>query len=119
MGWLEAKRSKVRLLKREELATEWLPKQTESVTVWEAMQRMIHALLNEQGEESAATILRATGAVGEMARDLAYRLYTVCERKGWTQEALAYNGLVTSWPRISQTARRESPDSHLYQASFL
>lgn len=117
-GWLEAKMGKVRLLSRQELSSDWHPEQTERITVWEAMQRMIYALI-EQGEVQAAAILRATGERGEMARDLAYRLYTVCERKGWTQEALAYNGLVTSWPQISQLARREAPDQSLYQTSFL
>lgn len=109
---------KVRLLKREELAADWHPNRAEVVTVWEVMQRMIQTL-NELGEERAAALLRATGEQGEMARDLAYRLYTVCERKGWAQEAMAYNGLVLAWPQIGQLARRESPDQHLYQASFL
>ncbi|HZO75806.1 MAG TPA: DUF1156 domain-containing protein [Ktedonobacteraceae bacterium] len=117
-GWLEAKMGKVRLLKREELGSDWQPGQTERKTVWEVMQHMIYAL-TEQGEVRAAAILRATGEQGEMTRDLAYRLYSVCERKGWAQEALAYNGLVTSWSQISQLARREAPDQQLYQTSFL
>ncbi len=39
-----------------------------------------------------------------MARDLAYRLFAVCERKKWTKEALAFNSLVVSWPEIAQRA---------------
>ncbi len=54
---------------------------------------------------------------GEAVRDLAYRLYTVCERKGWTQEALAYNSLVTSWSEISRLANRQA--DVIEQASFL
>lgn len=41
----------------------------------------------------------------EIARELAYRLYTLCERKKRAAEALAYNGLVQSWPEIARLAR--------------
>jgi hypothetical protein len=34
------------------------------------------------------------------ARQLACRLYTICERPKWAQEARAYNELITSWPAI-------------------
>ncbi len=117
-GWLEAKAGKVRLLKREELSPDWQPKTSTRLTVWEVMQRMI-AALEKDGEQSAAHILRAVSERGEIARDLAYRLYTLCERKGWAQEAQAYNGLVTSWLEISRLARREASDSGLWEATFL
>ena len=35
-----------------------------------------------------------------MARDLAYRLYQICERNKWAEEARAYNGLIESWREI-------------------
>ena len=41
------------------------------------------------------------GGGAEPARDLAYRLYSICERKGWASEALAYNSLVIAWPEIT------------------
>jgi putative DNA methylase len=117
-GFLEAKAGKVRLLKREELSKSWNPKASR-LTVWEVMQRMIFALLSGNGETGAADILRSASTQGEVARDLAYRLFVVCERKGWTQEALAYNSLVTSWSEISQLARREASDSGLWEATYL
>jgi putative DNA methylase len=46
----------------------------------------------------------------EPARDLAYRLYNLCERKKWAQEALAYNGLVIAWPEITKLARSARQD---------
>ena len=113
---LEARAGKVRLLKREELAEGWNP-QVSRLTVWEVMQRMIQELLDGKGESGAGDILRRASAQGEVARDLAYRLYTVCERKGWTQEALAYNSLVTSWSEISRLAHRELEG--MRQATFL
>ncbi|MDR6226165.1 DUF1156 domain-containing protein [Desmospora profundinema] len=105
-GILEAKSGKVRLLKREELLEDWNPNEDDRVTVWEAVQYLIRALETD-GETGAATLFRQLGETGEAARDLAYRLYTLCERKGWAQEALAYNGLVTSWPHITDLATRE------------
>jgi putative DNA methylase len=116
-GLLEARSGKVRLLKREEFPQQWKLKDKSRLTAWEVMQRMIHALLNGNGESGAGDILRQVSEQAEIARDLAYRLYTVCERKGWAQEALAYNSLVTSWSEISRLAHRE-PEG-IRQASFL
>ena len=79
---------------------------------------MIFALLSGKGEIGAGDILRQASAQGEVARDLTYRLFTVCERKGWAQEALAYNSLVTSWSEISRLAHREASDSGLWEAQL-
>ena len=102
-GVLEAKAGKVRLFKREELPADWNPQTDERVPVWECAQQLVRALL-EQGEGGAARLCAALGAKAEPARDLAYRLYSLCERKGWAQEALAYNSLVISWSEITQLA---------------
>lgn len=64
---------------------------------------MIRAL-EKSGEDGAAAILRCVGEQGEIARDLAYRLYSTCERKKWAQEALAYNSLVIAWPQVARLA---------------
>ncbi len=117
-GLLEARAGKVHLLKREELPEAWNPKASR-LTVWEVMQRMIHELLDGKGDSGAGDILRKASTQAEVARDLAYRLYTVCERKGWAQEALAYNSLVTSWSEISRLAHREASDGSLWGATFL
>ena len=62
---------------------------------------LIHAL-DKAGEKGAGALLGKLDSFGETARDLSYRLYTICERKGWAQEALAYNMLVVAWPRIKE-----------------
>lgn len=104
-GILEAKAGKVRLVPRGELAEPWNPATEKRLTVWEVTQRLIRAL-DQQGEQGAAQILDAVGGIGDVARDLAYRLYTVCERKKWAEEALAYNSLVVEWNDIAGTAER-------------
>jgi len=62
-------------------------------------------VLESGGESAAAGLLPKLGAKAEIARELAYRLYTLCERKKHAAEALAYNGLVQSWPEIARLAR--------------
>lgn len=106
-GILRSVAGKVRLLRRDELAADWDPTQDRRRSVWEATQHLIKRL-EEQGEEAAADLLRRLGRdVGQQARDLAYRLYSTCERRGWAEEARAYNGLVIAWPEIEKLAARE------------
>ena len=61
--------------------------------------------LEAGGENAAAQLVSKLGGKAEIARELAYRLYTVCERKKRAAEALSYNGLVQSWPEIMRLAR--------------
>ena len=61
--------------------------------------------LEAGGESAAAELVAKLGSKAEIARELAYRLYTVCERKKRAQEALSYNGLVQSWPEIMRLSR--------------
>ncbi len=98
-GILQASGNKVRLLARDELSATWDPATDKRLTVWEVTQHLIHVLLSS-GEEQAAAMLRRVGGLGEVARELAYRLYVLCDRKNWTSEALAYNALVVAWPEI-------------------
>jgi putative DNA methylase len=104
-GFLYARGGKVRLLRREELDPDWNPAHDRRLTVWELTQHLIHAL-EQKGVEGAAALLAAVGPRGDVARELAYRLYTLCERKGWAQEALAYNGLVVAWSDIREQAAK-------------
>jgi len=115
-GVLESKAGKVRLLGRNELPVDWDPVTDKRPTVWEMTQHLIRRL--GEGEAAAAALARKLGGNAEVARDLAYRLYLVCERKKWADEALAYNGLVVAWPRIVQLAAGEPAASGDVQGSF-
>jgi len=103
-GILESKRGKVRLLRPEELATDWNPTTDPRLTAWEIVHHLIRVIASG-GEDAAAELVATLGAKAEVARELAYRLYTLCERKKRAAEALAYNGLVQSWPEITRLAR--------------
>jgi putative DNA methylase len=102
-GIVAASRGHVRLLGRAEYSGDWDPAKDARLPVWEATQRLVHALLTD-GEVSAGALLARLGGLGDTARDLAYRMYQVAERKGWTDEARAYNALVVAWTDLSRSA---------------
>lgn len=103
-GIVSARGGKVKLISRNDMSEDWDPSKDKRLTIWEATQYLIRAL-DQKGEEGAADLLRKLGGLGETTRDLAYRLYSICERKKWAQEALAYNSLVIAWPEITKLAQ--------------
>lgn len=102
-GVVDSSGGNLRLLKWAELPRDWSPETDNRVSVWEALHHLIRAL-NQDGESSAGALLARMPAQAEPMRALAYRLYTLCERKGWAEEARAYNELVASWSGIEQAS---------------
>lgn len=98
-GVIESGGGKVRLLKWSEYPIDWDPKTDTRTPVWEACHQMIR-VLNQQGEAEAGALLARMPERGEHIRQLAYHLYTLCERKKWAEEARAYNELIGSWHAI-------------------
>jgi len=107
-GIVYARAGKVGLVGRKDLAEDWDPASERRLTIWEVAHYLIR-LLEEEGESAAALLFRQVGVLGDAARDLAYRLYGICERKKWAQEALPYNSLVVAWPEITRLSRSERP----------
>jgi putative DNA methylase len=106
-GVVASKGGKVRVLRPDELPEDWDPATDTRLTVWEMVHHLIRSL--EVGGESATAELAAKlGTEAETARELAYRLYVLCERKKRPQEALSYNALVQSWPEIMRLAGEAS-----------
>ncbi len=81
------------------------------------MQQLIRAL-QEGGESGAGALLRRLGGAGHGAKELAYRVFQLCERKGWAKEALAYNSLVVAWPELVKRAE-EAPAAPAGQTTLL
>ena len=106
-GILESRAGKVRLLRPSELPSKWDPSSDARLTTWEMVHHLIRLL--EISEEPAAELLRRLGGVADVARDLAYRLYSIAERKKRAAEALQYNSLVGSWVEIKRMASAEAP----------
>jgi putative DNA methylase len=113
-GILVSRAGKVRLLKPVELPVDWDPRTDSRLTVWEMVHQLIR-VLEAGGESAAAALVAKLGNQAETARELCYRLYTLCERKKRATEAMAYNGLVQSWPEITRLAadkpRAVTPDT--------
>ena len=97
------------LLKPSELPVDWDPLTDPRLTAWETVHHLIR-ILEMGGEQAAADGAAKLGAKAEIARELCYRLYTLCERKKRAAEALSYNALVQSWPEISRLAH-ETPSA--------
>ena len=102
-GVVEAGGSLLRLLRWTELPSGWAPETDSRLSVWEGLHHLIRAL-NEDGESATGTLLARMPGLADTIRSLAYRLYTLCERKGWADDARAYNELVTAWSGIEQAA---------------
>ena len=109
-GVIESGNGKVRLLKWSEYPIDWNPNTDNRTPIWEACHHMIREL-NQQGESGAGALLARVPDRGEQIRQLAYHLYTLCERKKWAEEARAYNELISSWHAIvsasHETGHRE------------
>jgi len=107
-GIIRSARGKVRLLKPDELPADWDPSQDTRLTAWETVHQLVRAL-ESGGEGAAAALVAKLGVKAEAARELAYRLYSLCERRKRAAEALSYNALVQSWPQIVELAKQVAP----------
>jgi putative DNA methylase len=105
-GILEARSGKVHLLRRNELKPNWNPKSDLRPTVWEAVHYLILAL-DKEGEQNAAELLKSMESLGDTTCDLAYHLYSICEKKKWSQEAQEYNMFVRAWPRLKELSAQQ------------
>lgn len=105
-GLVRSRGGRVSLLRPEELPGDWDPSADTRLTAWESVHHLIR-VLEAHGEQEVAKLAANLGSEAEVARELAYRLFSICDRKKWAQEALAYNGLVQSWPEIQRLAQEK------------
>ncbi|MFN8082597.1 MAG: DUF1156 domain-containing protein [Dermatophilaceae bacterium] len=106
-GIFRAVAGKARLIAPALLPTAWDPLLDDRTSVWEATLYLAKTLA-EQGAPATATLMTTVGQRVDLdaCKELAYLLYNVCERRGWTQSALLFNGLGTSWSDLDAAARR-------------
>jgi putative DNA methylase len=102
-GVLKSGEGKVRLLRPNTYPSDWDPRKDPRIPIWEMLHQLIRALRDE-GESGAGKLLAELKPKSEAIRQLAYRLYTLCERKGQADDARAYNELVTSWSAVESAA---------------
>lgn len=105
-GILEVEGNRVRLIPTEKLPADWNPEDDRRLTVWEMTHHLIRIYYHEKkGDAVTADLLRKLGNKADVARDLAYKLFTVCEKNKWSAEAQAYNALVLGWPDLVKLAQ--------------
>ena len=102
-GVIESGGGVVRLLKWAEYDPDWDPRKDHRLPIWEALHQLIR-VFNTGGESAAGEVLSAVASKAEAMRQLAYRLYTLCERSGRADDARAYNEIITSWSAIESAA---------------
>lgn len=103
-GVVESASGNLRLLKWAEMPRDWSPENDSRLPVWEALHQLIRAL-NQDGETAAGQLLARMPDKTAGLTALTYRLYTLCERQGWTNEARAYNELQGAWLGIEQASQ--------------
>lgn len=107
-GGLATGAGRVRLLRINEYPVDWQPAQDTRISAWEALHQLVQAL-RTGGEQAASRLLHAVPTHAEAVRQLAYRLYTHCERAGRSEDARAYNELITAWSAIQETVAEMPP----------
>ena len=112
-GLLTARRGRVQLLPFERYVANWQswdPAQDRRLSAWRVCHYLAAALEHggvlgsQHSAGGAARLARDLGGNGEPAKELAYRLYAICDAKGWASEARRYNALADAWPEISAAA---------------
>ena len=114
-GFVSSNAGKVRILKPEELPAAWDPVTDTRLTVWEMLHHMVRVY--KQGEAPAAALLAKLGDKSDAAKELAYRLYGICEKKKRSTEAQLYNEIITIWPDL--VARSKEASAPVAQAGEL
>lgn len=102
-GVLHSAAGVVRLLRWADYPAVWDPTTDVRLPVWEALHQIIR-VFDTEGERAAGIVLAAIQDKAEATRQLAYRLYTLCERAGWAEDARAYNEIITGWSAIESAA---------------
>jgi putative DNA methylase len=118
-GIIRSKGGRVRLLRPEELPSDWDPSTDQRLTIWEMTHHLLRVYFHEKaGDVVTADMVRKLNRNSDIARDLAYRLFNICEKSKRSQEAQSYNALVLGWPEIVRLARETRPQDAIQPRLF-
>ena len=106
-GVLTSGGGRVGLIAPADLPDDYDPRTDDRISHWEVVLHLARALdrrgIDEAGRLLSASAERGLGA--DILQSLAYRLYSVAEKHGWTEAGLLFNALGGSWPEIAASAR--------------
>ena len=111
-GILSAKSGKVKLLRPAEYNKDWDGSKENEFSAWKTLHQLIR-LLESGGDSAAASSVRIIGSKAEQARELAYRLFSLSEKKKRPTEAMSYNGIVQSWSEIIRLSQERNSEVEL------
>ena len=80
------------------------------VGTWGVLHHLIPVLQRDglpvAGAFLASARERPDGAIDvELVKELAFLLFSIAEKNGWTRDALAFNTVATAWPDVVQASR--------------
>jgi len=108
-GVLSSGGGKVKLYAPVELPDGYDPATDDRISLWEVVLHMARSLADEKGGLAAAgRILHRAEQRGldlTAAKELAYLLYSISEKRGMTQAGILFNALGSSWPELVAAAR--------------
>lgn len=113
-GLLASAKGKVHLLDRSEVSD----RVSFTLPTWLVTQQLTHALEKGGVTACAKLVAGALGGKADGAKALAYRLFTIADKKNWQQEAFVYNSLVTAWPEIQSKAAELAGDASRQDTLF-
>jgi putative DNA methylase len=118
-GVFRATKGDAWLVPPEDLRDEWDPLSDDRASVWEASLHIAKAL-SEQGSDAATSLMAAAAQRVDLdtVKELSYLLYSVCERRGWTQSAILFNALGTTWSDLDAVARQRAASPSATQSAF-
>lgn len=115
-GILSARAGKVQLYRPSDLPDDYDVTTDQHASAWESLQHTIR-IQETKGIPAAGAFLhdasrRSDGAVDlDLVKELAYLLFQVAEKNGWTKDAISFNGIATSWSELLDSGRMTSPVS--------
>ena len=100
-GVFLADRGKAKLRHWSEMPVDWDPRLDKRLTLWECTHQIVRELVNGDGQLGAAKLAKFMGSQkADEAKELAYQLYHICDKRSWAQHAGDYNTLVSNWADI-------------------
>ncbi len=103
-GIMESAKGKARILRPSELPETWSPEIDSTRTIWEVVHHLIRLAETASDKDCARVFAALPFSEAAEARQLCYRLFTICDENGWSQEAQAYNQLITNWQDYADLA---------------
>jgi putative DNA methylase len=97
-GVFTSSSSKAKLKNPKEMDLDWNPSLDKDLSVWEVTVKLSH-IIGSKGIEKAREVLQQTSEAIDIdaVKELAYLIYNICEKRGWSETGVAFNALVTSW----------------------